>query len=82
MTTGTCTATMLHALAGRKQCGEPAGHYDEARKPEGGVDATEPAGWHHSAPGRWDRTGRRFIWSDQSDAATPHAAPDHERTES
>jgi hypothetical protein len=64
-----CTATMLHALHGTRQCGELAGHYDENRVPEGGVDASEPGGWHRSAP---DRDGRRRIWSDRFDAATPH----------
>lgn len=64
-----CTATMLHALCGRVQCAEPAGHYDEARMPAGGVDAREPGGWHYSAP---DRDGRRFIWSDQADGVVPH----------
>ncbi|MFI5753103.1 hypothetical protein ACIBBE_46575 [Streptomyces sp. NPDC051644] len=60
---------MLHALHGTKQCGEPAGHYDEAQAPEGGVDASEPGGWHRSAP---DRAGQRLIWSDRFDAATPY----------
>jgi hypothetical protein len=67
---------MLHALHGVQHCGQPAGHYDEARVPPGGVDATEPDGWHYSTPARWDRDGRRFIWSDRSHGATPHKESD------
>jgi hypothetical protein len=65
----TCTATALHALAGRVSCALPAGHYDEEKRPEGGMFAEDPGGWHQSAA---DRQGFRISWTDKSDAATPH----------
>jgi hypothetical protein len=63
----TCSATMLHAMAGRVSCGRPAGHYDPSLMPV----RDQPGGWHQSEP---DRDGTRFIWNDMYDAATPHGA--------
>ncbi|MFI8206766.1 hypothetical protein [Streptomyces sp. NPDC085937] len=63
----TCTATMLHALAGRVSCSLPAGHYEPSVEPAG----SHPGGWHQSEP---DRDGTRFIWNDAADAATPHVS--------
>lgn len=63
----TCSAAMLHAVAGRVLCGQPAGHYDPALMPV----RDQPGGWHQSAP---DRDGTQFTWNDMYDAATPHGA--------
>jgi hypothetical protein len=63
----TCSATMLHAVAGRVSCGRPAGHYNPAVMPV----REQPGGWHQSEP---DRDGTRFTWNDMYDAATPHGA--------
>ncbi|MEU1592815.1 hypothetical protein ABZ468_08115 [Streptomyces sp. NPDC005708] len=72
---GTCTATMLHALAGALRCNRPAGHYDEARKPgtysDDDPEPPDPGGWHESKPGR---NGSRWTWSDTADGAVPHKA--------
>lgn len=63
----TCSATMLHAVAGRVSCGRSAGHYDPALMPV----RDQPGGWHQSEP---ERDGTRFAWNDMYDAATPHGA--------
>lgn len=63
----TCSATMLHAVAGRVLCGRHVGHYDPSLRP--GRD--DPGGWHQSDA---DRDGTRFAWNDMYDAATPHGA--------
>ncbi|MFF4902223.1 hypothetical protein [Streptomyces sp. NPDC001068] len=64
----TCSATMLHAMAGRVSCGRPVGHYDPSLMPV----RDQPGGWHQSEP---DRDGTRFTWNDMYDAATPHDPP-------
>ncbi|MGP4046859.1 hypothetical protein [Streptomyces sp. 2A115] len=68
----TCTATALHSLAGVVRCAQPAGHYDEEKRPEGGAFSENPGGWHQSAP---DREGARICWTDKAHAATPHDSP-------
>lgn len=67
----TCSATMLHAVAGRVPCGEPVGHYDPSVMPVRGPDGDLPGGWHRSEPSRDDT---RFVWNDMYDGATPHGA--------
>ncbi|MFI5990232.1 hypothetical protein ACIBAC_00060 [Streptomyces sp. NPDC051362] len=66
----TCSATMLHAVAGRVSCGRRAGHYDPSLMPF----RESPGGWHQSDP---DKEGVRFGWNDMNDAATPHGADPH-----
>ncbi|MER6616313.1 hypothetical protein [Streptomyces xantholiticus] len=67
-----CSATSLHAVAGRVRCGLPAGHYDEENRPGAGEPfSQDPGGWHQSLP---DREGIQLCWSDQADGATPHGA--------
>ncbi|MFD9394192.1 hypothetical protein ACFWBB_26670 [Streptomyces sp. NPDC060000] len=69
----TCSATMLHAMAGRVSCGQAAGHYDPSVMPV----RDQPGGWHQSEP---DRDGTRFTWNDMYDAATSHGSDPLEPT--
>lgn len=69
----TCTATISYSgIAGgpRHRCTQPAGHYDETRKPSEQEGERDPGGWHCSIgsghPGHW------VTWSDRATNSAPH----------